>query len=101
MKITLFASNQVRHNYLINLLSNIGSKLFVVQENEGKNSEDLSEQYFSSEESFIDPVCGMKVNSISNNNTFKYRNVDFYFCCSGCKNKFKKDPVFFLEKKLI
>jgi|TARA_Y100000310_G_scaffold246378_1_gene251667 hypothetical protein len=33
MKITLFTANQNRHNYLINLLSNHCSELFVVQEN--------------------------------------------------------------------
>jgi len=32
MKITLFTSNQSRHNYLINQLSKISSELFVVQE---------------------------------------------------------------------
>ncbi len=32
MKITLFTANRFRHNYLINLLSGICSKLFVVQE---------------------------------------------------------------------
>ena len=33
MNITLFTSNKIRHNYLINLLSSISDKLFVVQEN--------------------------------------------------------------------
>ena len=32
MKITLFTSNQNRHNYLINLLSGICNELWVVQE---------------------------------------------------------------------
>ena len=32
MKITLFTSNKSRHNYLINLLSNISDELFVLQE---------------------------------------------------------------------
>ena len=32
MKITLFTSNQNRHNYLINSLSKISKELFVVQE---------------------------------------------------------------------
>ena len=32
MKITLFTSNNNRHNYLINLLSEIAEELFVVQE---------------------------------------------------------------------
>ena len=34
MKITLFTSNQSRHNYLINRLSEIADQLFVVQEND-------------------------------------------------------------------
>ena len=32
MKITLFTSNNKRHNYLINLLSEICDELFVIQE---------------------------------------------------------------------
>ena len=34
MKITLFTSNQSRHNYLINKLSKITNELFIVQEND-------------------------------------------------------------------
>tara|TARA_B100000965_G_scaffold388828_1_gene393797 strand:+ start:239 stop:1036 length:798 start_codon:yes stop_codon:yes gene_type:complete len=33
MKITIFTSNQTRHNYLINILSSISDECFVVQEN--------------------------------------------------------------------
>ena len=33
MKITLFTANQSRHNYFVNLLSNIATELFVIQEN--------------------------------------------------------------------
>ena len=32
MKITLFTSNNIRHNYLINLLSEVSDELFVIQE---------------------------------------------------------------------
>ena len=32
MKITLFTSNKNRHNYLINLLSEISDELYVIQE---------------------------------------------------------------------
>ena len=32
MKITLFTSNNVRHNYLVNLLSDISEELYVIQE---------------------------------------------------------------------
>jgi len=33
MRVTLFTANQIRHNYLINLLSKIATKLNIVQEN--------------------------------------------------------------------
>ena len=33
MKVTLFTSNKIRHNYLINLLSDVSDELFVIQEN--------------------------------------------------------------------
>ena len=32
MKITLFTSNKNRHNYLINLLSDVSDELYVIQE---------------------------------------------------------------------
>ena len=45
MKVTLFTSNNYRHNYLINLLSNFCDELWVVQECKtlftGKNDEKL------------------------------------------------------------
>jgi len=56
MKVTLFTSNNHRHNYLINLLSNICDELWVVQECKtlftGKNSDRYSkskiiESYFN------------------------------------------------------
>ena len=55
MKITLFTSNNYRHNYLINLLSNFCDELWVVQECKtlfaGKNDEkyqnkNIIEKYF-------------------------------------------------------
>ena len=56
MKITLFTSNNYRHNYLINLLSNICEELWVVQESgtlfTGKNGgkypgSEIIENYFN------------------------------------------------------
>lgn len=46
MNITLFTSNKSRHNYLINLLSKIADKLFVVQETE-KHFSDMKSNYYS------------------------------------------------------
>ena len=45
-KITLFTSNNIRHNYLINFLSKMSKNLYVIQESKtifsGLNSEDLN-----------------------------------------------------------
>ena len=46
MNITLFTSNKSRHNYLIDLLSKIAHKLFVVQETENLLS-GMSSNYYS------------------------------------------------------
>jgi len=48
MKITLFTSNNNRHNYLINLLSGISDKLYIVQECEKLLSGIIPVQYSNS-----------------------------------------------------
>ena len=45
MKITVFTSNQSRHNYLVNLLSNISDELFVIQENAAILSDSIPAHY--------------------------------------------------------
>jgi|TARA_B110000211_G_scaffold234801_1_gene306373 hypothetical protein len=49
MEITLFTSNNNRHNYLINLLSTISDKLYIVQEHKELHSGNISDQYSNSE----------------------------------------------------
>lgn len=48
MKITLFTSNKNRHNYFINLLSQIAEKIFVVQECEFIDTGKIPEHFKSS-----------------------------------------------------
>ena len=48
------------------------------------------------EEKAIDPVCGMKVDTELNKNTFQFKNQYYHFCCNGCKTKFKNNPDLFL-----
>ena len=38
-----------------------------------------------------DPVCKMKV-SPKTAVAGKYKNKTYYFCATGCKNSFKKEP---------
>ncbi len=46
----------------------------------------------------IDPVCGMKVNKEKAAATSVYKGETYYFCKSGCKAHFDKDPEKILEE---
>ena len=48
----------------------------------------------------IDPVCGMTVSPESAIGSFLYKGKTYYFCATGCLNKFKQDPDSFLSPKL-
>ena len=39
-----------------------------------------------------DPVCGMAVETSVANYQSEYKGKAFYFCCSGCKQTFDKQP---------
>ncbi|UCB56062.1 MAG: heavy metal translocating P-type ATPase [Thiotrichales bacterium] len=45
---------------------------------------------------YIDPVCGMKVSERSEHH-HEYRGTGYYFCSSGCLNKFQSDPDHYLN----
>jgi Cu+-exporting ATPase len=44
-----------------------------------------------------DPVCGMAVSEGSEHH-HSYDGVDYFFCCSGCLDKFRPDPDKYLNK---
>jgi|KNS12BottometaT_FD_k123_3225_4 YHS domain-containing protein len=46
----------------------------------------------------IDPVCGMKVNKQKAAATIVYNGETYYFCKSGCKARFEKDPEKLIEE---
>ncbi|HEX8251420.1 MAG TPA: heavy metal translocating P-type ATPase [Pyrinomonadaceae bacterium] len=48
---------------------------------------------------FIDPVCGMSVAPETAAGKYDFEGRSFYFCSTGCLNKFKQNPASFLEKK--
>ena len=41
---------------------------------------------------YIDPICGMKVNSEDAKHFLIYKEQNYFFCCKGCKTKFEKNP---------
>lgn len=43
-----------------------------------------------------DPVCGMAVTEDSEHH-YEYGDRVYYFCCSGCRNKFQADPTGYLS----
>ena len=62
-----------------------------------RNDEKLeSDNNFELEKKSLDPVCGMQVNPESTKFSLKFKKNTFYFCCSGCRSKFKKNPEKFI-----
>jgi len=47
----------------------------------------------------VDPVCGMTVKKAEAKATFDYKGTTFYFCNTGCKESFAKDPEKYLQKR--
>jgi len=45
-----------------------------------------------------DPVCGMNVNPATAKHRLEYTGKPYYFCCSGCAEKFKADPKKYLAQ---
>jgi YHS domain-containing protein len=45
----------------------------------------------------IDPVCGMTVVKANAKATFDYKGTTYYFCSTGCKESFAKEPDKFLK----
>lgn len=45
----------------------------------------------------IDPVCGMTVVKATAKATYEYKGTAYYFCNTGCKEAFAKDPEKYLK----
>lgn len=46
-----------------------------------------------------DPVCGMRISASEAFDQAVFNNKTYYFCASGCKEKFSKQPAAFIVKK--
>ena len=47
---------------------------------------------------FKDPVCGMDVAPQGSADKSEYKGKIYYFCCSGCKKTFDKQPEKYLSQ---
>ncbi len=45
-----------------------------------------------------DPVCGMSVDPASAKHKFEHAGKAYYFCCAGCREKFRADPARYLSQ---
>ena len=46
----------------------------------------------------IDPVCEMQIDEQTAAAKSEYQGQTYYFCSSGCKRQFDKDPERYLRK---
>lgn len=46
----------------------------------------------------VDPVCGMQVNVANAKHVHDFQGSRYYFCCGGCKEKFRADPAPYLTE---
>jgi YHS domain-containing protein len=46
----------------------------------------------------IDPICKMEVDEKKAAASWEYKGKKFYFCSTGCKEKFVKNPEKFLAE---
>jgi YHS domain-containing protein len=49
----------------------------------------------------IDPVCGMTVVKANAKATFDYKGTTYYFCSTGCKDAFAKEPEKYLKAQAV
>jgi xanthine dehydrogenase accessory factor len=45
----------------------------------------------------VDPVCGMTVDVDPRNRPVRYGGVTYYFCCTGCRDAFERDPAAYVR----
>ena len=46
-----------------------------------------------------DPVCGMSIPATAASRPLIYDGVTYYFCCTGCRREFDKDPATYAKRE--
>jgi xanthine dehydrogenase accessory factor len=47
----------------------------------------------------VDPVCGMTVAAEASGRPVRHEDVDYYFCCAGCRRAFQQDPDAYVKRE--
>jgi Cu+-exporting ATPase len=48
----------------------------------------------------VDPVCGMRIDSSKTRFTSDYDGMRYYFCSETCKHRFDHDPPAYLQSEI-
>lgn len=59
---------------------------------ENTSSAGKAEAQLNMKEYFINPVCNVPIQRSTAKHIIKYKDIDYYFCCDGCKISFEADP---------
>ena len=65
-----------------------------------RNSADLKEQVIveaKEDKKEIDPICKMIVDPKNAAYTYEFEDINYYFCCIGCKEKFALEPSSYIN----
>jgi xanthine dehydrogenase accessory factor len=46
----------------------------------------------------VDPVCGMTITVTDAAEATVHAGVSYYFCCAGCRERFERDPIPYIEE---
>ena len=58
------------------------------------------EEHQLAQSTVIDPVCGMRLDSVQTQFVSDYEGMRYYFCSESCKHRFDQDPEAYLESNL-
>jgi xanthine dehydrogenase accessory factor len=47
----------------------------------------------------VDPVCGMTVAAEASGRPVRHEDVDYYFCCAGCRRAFEQAPDAYVKRE--
>jgi Cu+-exporting ATPase len=64
---------------------------------EGEAACSCSSEDEADSEKVKDPVCGMEIEKSKAAATAEYKGKTYYFCMTGCKDKFLKDPAKYIK----
>lgn len=86
---------KLSHNNFIKA-SDLIREILIAKHKDSSLADDFSKKMSDLVPLVPDPVCGMRVSPKTAASAVKYEGKTNYFCATGCKKKFKKNPKKYL-----